>query len=105
MNAKEKEYVEKLKELIGKSNEISTFYGQIIDSNATFLNVHGVKASQEEIKKGKQLRDEFNKLKSDAMSLEKEIEQEEKTVSDINCKSCGTPLSHFCNRCQELWES
>jgi hypothetical protein len=73
MENKTEQYIEKLKELLQKSNEISTFYGKVIDSNAMFLHAHGIKASDEEVKRGHRLRDEFNKLKSEAMSLEQEV--------------------------------
>ncbi len=73
MDKKTEEYIEKLKLLLLKSAEISTFYGKIIDSNAAFLHAHGIKASDEEVKTGHKLRDEFEKLKADAMFLEQEV--------------------------------
>lgn len=73
MEKKVEQYIEKLKELLAKSNEVSTFYGKIIDSNATFLYIHGIRASDEEIMTGRKLRDEFNQLKSEAMFLEQEV--------------------------------
>lgn len=70
MDQNVKEYIDKLKMMLLKLNEITTFYGKVIDSNATFLHAHGIKASDEEVKTGHRLRDEFEQLKSEAMNME-----------------------------------
>jgi len=85
--SKYKELVEKLEDLLIKSNELTTFYGKIIDANATFLHVHGIKASKEEIETGKRLRKEFEILKSEYKSLLQSLqEQEEKKEPDKDKK-------------------
>ena len=66
----------KLKELVDKVVEISTFYVQILNDNAVFLHLHGINASKEDIEKGKRLRDEFNELRSEVSELERQIKEE-----------------------------
>lgn len=83
MTTTEKQYVDKLKELLVKSNEISTLYGKTIDSNAPFLYFHGIRASNTEIEMGNKLRDEFNQLKSEAIILEQQIEKENNPKQDF----------------------
>lgn len=73
MNKKTEEYIEKLKELLLKSAEISTFYGKVLDSRAAFLSAHGIKASDEELKTAQRLVNEFKELKSEATCLESEL--------------------------------
>jgi len=65
----QKDEIVLLEELLVKSNEISTFYGQMIDKNASYLWAHRIKASDEEIAKGVQLRKEFEDLKSELAKL------------------------------------
>jgi hypothetical protein len=71
---KEKLIIEKLEELLLKSNEITTFYGKIIDQNATFLHVHGIKASKEDIEFSQKLRYEFDTLKGEYRKLLQALE-------------------------------
>ena len=43
-------------------NDYATFLGKIIDANTVYLYIHGIKASEEEIQKGKEFRDKLESL-------------------------------------------
>lgn len=73
--------IESLETLLSKSSEITKFYSKVIDSNATFLHVHGIKASKEEIKTGQRFRDEFNALIDKHKLLLKESKEQPEPIN------------------------
>ena len=59
------DHTEKYKELCVTINDYATFLGKQLDVNATFLWIHGVSATKEDIQKGAELRDKIEQLKKE----------------------------------------
>ena len=59
------EQCQKRDELIKAVNDYATFLGECLDKHFMFLHVHGEKASDEEIKRGEELRAKIEQLKSE----------------------------------------
>jgi len=55
--------IEPYKKLVKAQDELITFYGEIIENSAMFLHVHHWEESTENIKKGRNLRDDIEQLK------------------------------------------
>jgi hypothetical protein len=54
---------ELMKELIHLQNDYIRFLTEIMDQHVNFLWIHGIKATKEEIEKGKKFRDDIqNKI-------------------------------------------
>ncbi len=67
------------KELIEAQKKYIEFLGNDIRKNATFLHVHGLTTSEEDIKKGKELRQKIKILES---QLEQDSQAPKPTTSD-----------------------
>lgn len=65
------EQTKKYKELCVAINDYATFLGKQLDVNATFLWIHGVSATKEDIQKGAELRDKIEQLKKELPLNEK----------------------------------
>jgi hypothetical protein len=58
------EKIEALEELCAKQKELIMFYGKNIGDKAVYLSIHGISDSDEDIKKGEELRQLISELES-----------------------------------------
>jgi hypothetical protein len=58
------EKIEALEELCAKQKELIMFYGKNIGDKAVYLSIHGISDSDEDIKKGEELRQKISELES-----------------------------------------
>ena len=85
-------------ELIIALNDYATFLGKVIDKNAMFLNIHGMNASDDDIKKGGEFRDKLEtlvkRIKQSTPSEPKPTDacdnwMPDKATSATRCINCG----------------